>query len=407
MSAMESPPQAELHAPAGPRALPEARGWLPEPAWRADITSVYVHIPFCRHRCGYCSFSVVAGRNDLVPPFLEAIARELAHWPVGPPLKTLYWGGGTPSHISLQAADQLAAELFHRFPADGLVEWTVEANPSDVTDEWCRQMAQLGVTRISLGVQSFDEGKLRFLERDHTGRTAREAARAVHRAGLVLSVDLIFAVPGESLSLWKQDLQEACSLEPHHVSTYALTWEPGTRFYAALKKGRVTAVAEDQEAQMYEWAIEYLQDRGWQQYEVSNFALSGYRCRHNELYWTGGNYLGFGPGAASHRRGYRWMNHRSLWNYLRRLRSRQSPVAEWEVLSPESMARERLVFGLRRCDGVDRRWFAVQTGFELEPFLAPVYDLWLAWGLLEDDGQSVRLTRRGLMVSDSILPELL
>ncbi len=381
--------------------------WYPPEAWRSDLTSLYLHVPFCAHHCGYCSFSVVAGRDELLPAYLKAVCHELLLWPPGPPLETLYWGGGTPSHLPIAAFDHLVAALLERFALKPNTEWTVEANPSDVNDTWCRQMADRGVTRVSIGAQSFNDEKLKILERDHSSKCIRKASQAVRRAGLVLSLDLIFAVPGESLETWKRDLEEACSLEPHHISTYALTWEPGTRFYAALRKRRLQPVDNELEATMYEWAIEFLEQRGWHQYEVSNFAKESFRCRHNELYWMGGNYLGIGPSAASHHNGCRWANHRSTWTYIQRIQSRKSPITECEILSKEVQIRERLVFGLRRLDGVDRRQFRAVTGHDPEEIVGDVLRQWMRWGVVHMDDRSIRFTRRGLLVSDALFPELL
>lgn len=379
-----------------------------EPSGMSDFPgSVYVHVPFCRHRCGYCNFTVVAGRLDLVPRYLQAIGLELERVPAGHRIDTLYFGGGTPSQLPSGAFLRLVELVKCRFTIGPGGEWTVEANPADVTPAWCAMVAGAGVTRVSLGVQSFTPEKLRVLERDHEPQVARQAAGWILDHGMQLAIDLIFGVPGETLDDWQRDVEEACLLGPHHLSTYGLTYEVGTRFWSRLRRGELLAVGEQLEADMYQWAIDRLTAAGWEHYEVSNFARPGYRCRHNETYWLGRSFYGFGPGAASYVGGVRTVNHRSSWTYMQRVLSGQSPVMEREVLDAESRARERLVFALRRLEGVDQVAFAQETGFQVKQLGGEALERFLAWGLLAECGTRLHLTRRGLLISDSLWPDLL
>ena len=373
----------------------------------AECRAAYVHVPFCRHRCGYCNFSLVAGRDELIEPYLDALERELS-W-LGRPreVDTLYLGGGTPTHLRANRLGRLLEIVLRWHPLATGGEFTVEANPSDVDVATIAVLAGHGVTRLSLGAQSFDAGKLRLLERDHQAGDVARAVELARCGGLDVSLDLIFGVPGETPAVWQVDLSAAVGLQPDHISTYGLTFERGTSFWNRLEHGELAQIDEELERQMYETAIDTLTDAGLEHYEVSNFARSGKRCRHNEVYWTGGEYYAAGPSAARHLSGVRETNHRSVTTWLQRLQAGQSPVAEQERLPPDDRARELLVFGLRRLEGVERKWFADQSGFEINDLVAEPLARFVFGGLLHDDGRTVRLTRRGLLVSDSLWPYFL
>ncbi len=268
-------------------------------------------------------------------------------------------------------------------------------------------LARGGVNRLSLGGQSFDPAKLAGLERDHTPEVLRAAARAARRRFASLSLDLIFAAPGETLDGWQADLAAALALDIDHVSTYGLTFERGTAFWSRLLTGDLGRLDEDLERAMYEAAIDTLTAAGFEHYEVSNFARAGHRCRHNEAYWSGAGYHAVGPGAARYVSGRREMNHRSTTTWLKRVLAGQSPVAERETLEPADRAREMLVFGLRRMAGVERAWFAAASGFDLDALAGEPLGRMVAQGLLSDDGRQIRLTRTGLLVSDAIWSHLL
>jgi oxygen-independent coproporphyrinogen-3 oxidase len=366
-----------------------------------------VHVPFCAHHCGYCNFTVVAGRDDLIERYLLAIERELQSLGEPREVDTLFMGGGTPTHLPDAELRRLLALVWQWFPLAAGHEFSVEANPADMSERLVSTLAEYGVNRISLGAQSFAADKLRLLERDHCGT---DVARAVGlaRAGIAaVSLDLIFGVPGETLEMWRADLSAALALGPDHVSTYGLTFERGTPFWSRLTKGELCRIDEDLERAMYLSAIESLSAAGFEHYEVSNFARPGRRCRHNEAYWAGAPYFAIGPGAARYVDGRRETNHRSTTTYLNRLLDGRSPVGESETLSPEDRAREGLVFGLRRLEGVDRRKFFERTAFEVDPLVGEPLRRFVKLGLLADDGERIRLTREGLLVSDGIWPSFL
>jgi oxygen-independent coproporphyrinogen-3 oxidase len=369
--------------------------------------AAYIHVPFCRHRCGYCNFSVVAGRDDLVATYLRAIERELLWLETPREVDTLFIGGGTPTHLSLAQLQQLCQTVTRWFPLASGHEFSIEANPLDLTREKAELLASFGVNRVSLGVQSFSSSKLELLERDHRAEQIATAFEAARGTMCSVSLDLIFGAPGETVESWKHDLQLALDLEPDHASTYGLTFERGTSFWSRLQKDEIAQVEEEDERRMYLAGIEGLTQAGFEHYEVSNFAKPGYRCRHNEVYWAGSTYYAAGPGAARHVDGRRETNHRSTTTYLNRVLADQSPVAESETLSPEDSARERLVFALRRLEGVERKDFKTETGFEIDQLVGRPLTEFSNRGLFEDTGSQIRLTRGGLLVSDSIWPEFL
>jgi oxygen-independent coproporphyrinogen-3 oxidase len=373
----------------------------------ADPRSAYIHVPFCLHRCGYCDFAVIAGRDDLIEPFLAALAKELS-WLESPrPVETLYVGGGTPSHLPAAQLARLCELLVAWHPPLPDCEWTVEANPETLTVDRLAVLAEHGVNRVSLGVQSFQDPKLTALDRRHDRAAALAAVERVHAAGMQASVDLIFAAPGETLADWRRDLADAVALEPGHISTYGLTFESGTAFTVARTRGKLCELDEELQRTMYAVAIDSLSAAGFTHYEVSNFAQPSRHSRHNEVYWAGSEYYAAGPGAARYVGGVRETNIRSTLGYLARMDAGESPVADREELPPEARARERLVLGLRRLRGVDKHAFADDSGYEVDALAGLAIQKFAAAGLLDDSPANVRLTREGLYLSDGIWPELL
>ncbi len=372
-----------------------------------DPRAAYVHVPFCRHRCGYCNFTLIAGRDDLIERYLHALAKELMLLGEARSVETLFFGGGTPTHLPPEQLAQLFELAREWFKLGQNGEFSVEANPLDLTPQRCQVLQQAGVTRISLGGQSFSERKLKILERDHGPAKLHESFDAAAKVANSVSLDLIFGVPDESLAEWEHDLQQALALQPQHISTYGLTIEKGTSFFPRVSRGELTPASEDISAAMYERAIDVLTAAGYEHYEVSNFALPGHRCRHNETYWLGRGYFAAGPGAARYVKGIREVNHRSTLAWLQRLERNDSPVAEREELNAEDRARERLVFGLRRLAGIEMRAFARETGYSVDVLAKDAFARFIEQGFFERTADTLRLTRRGLLISDSLWPHFL
>jgi oxygen-independent coproporphyrinogen-3 oxidase len=284
---------------------------------------------------------------------------------------------------------------------------SIESTPDSLTPEKAAILAEHGVTRVSVGVQSFREEALAALDRRHVAEQIPRAVEAVRHAGLELSLDLIFAAPGSTLEAWSADLDAALALAPDHISTYGLTYEKGTPLWKDRNAGRISPVLEDDELAMYELAIDRLIASGFEHYEVSNFARPGFRCRHNETYWANEAYYGFGVGAARYVNGVRELNTRDTKTYIRKVLAGDSPTFQSERLEPRDRAFETVGTQLRRAEGIRRDRFCEQTGFGLDTLLGARLTSLVTGRLLADDGSSVRLTRRGLCVADAVVEELM
>lgn len=365
--------------------------------------SAYIHIPFCAQRCGYCNFSLLANRSDLFERYLAALEIELGAMVEPRPVQTLFLGGGTPSILPLQLMERLLSLLARWLPLHGdNREWSIEANPIDITPDRLALWRSFGIDRISLGGQSFDENKLLTLERDHTPKQLRTAIDLAQRTMGSVSLDLIFAAPGERLHVWERDLASAIACDLDHISTYGLTYEKGAKFWGQRERHQLKTVSEDDELAMYAMAIDTLSSSGFEHYEISNFARPGHPCRHNQTYWQGKPWWAFGPSAARYIGNIRSVNHRSTLTYLRRIEAGVSPVYEREVLNDSQKIRERFVFGMRQMAGVDWLELASHCDAETRNAMGAKIAEHLEAGWMQCEGDRVRLTRRGLFVSDSL-----
>ena len=369
--------------------------------------SAYIHVPFCRHRCGYCNFSIVTNRGDLVERFLHAIDVELQGLDM-PAVDTVFIGGGTPTHFDIESLGRFLEIVRRRFELHSNVEWSMEANPEDLTSEKVALMAEYGVNRVSLGVQSFQPEKLKLLERGHNPRDAKQAIELVAKQIGNVSLDLIFAAPGETLNGWKQDLATALSLPIQHLSTYALTFEKGTSFWSRREKGDLHAIAESSEVEMYEATRTMVLDAGFTHYEISNFSKPGFQCQHNLAYWEGRGWFASGPGAARFVGGFRDVNHRSTTRYLFRMESGQSPVAESEAITSEQYIRERAAFGVRMISGINLDALEDETGIPVKMICRDAIEQSITEGLLQRCRRNgIKLTDRGLLFADTVASRLL
>ena len=364
--------------------------------------AAYIHVPFCHSRCPYCSFTVIANRLDLVDRYVEAVTREITNLECPQTVDTIFIGGGTPTLLPREAMERLFTTIRRWLPLAEHGEWSIEANPQDVEPNLCNFLRDQGVNRVSLGGQSFDMAKLTTLGRDHTGDQLARSIDVATQWFSEVSVDLIFGVPGEDMLVWKSDLQAAISRGVSHLSTYGLTYEKGAQYWSQLQKGQIVAVSEETELEMYLYAIETLTQLGMVHYEVSNFAKPESKCRHNQTYWQGDPWLGFGPGAAAYVDGTRSVNHRSTLKYLQRMEAGQSPVAESQKLDWSTRTRERFIFGMRQLKGVE--WNALVSSGEPNAVEAIAQQLpkHIALGFIEWHDGHIRLTPQGLPISDSL-----
>jgi oxygen-independent coproporphyrinogen-3 oxidase len=369
--------------------------------------AAYVHVPFCAHHCGYCDFTVATGHDHLIDLYVEALTAELASLGEPQPAQTVFMGGGTPTHLNARQLERLLAAIRRWLSLGVDHEFSVEANPGSLDTDKVQVLAEYGVNRISLGAQSFQPHLLRTLERNHDPADVARAIALVRDRMARVSLDLIFGVPGQTMAEWDADLRQALALEPDHLSTYGLTFEKGTRLWKQRQRGEVQSLAEEAELALYQHTMDVLTGAGFEHYEISSFARPGGRCRHNQVYWANHAYFGFGVGAARYVRGCREVNTRDLQGYLRRALADEPAAFQSETLAPEERARETIGLNLRRAEGIHRPSFRHQTGFDLDALVGPSLTRHTALGLLVDDGGSVRLTRAGKCVADTVLEDLM
>lgn len=377
--------------------------------------ALYLHIPFCRSRCAYCAFNTYAGLDGLIPAYGEALCAEIRAAPVRdkstPQDKscatTVYFGGGTPSLLPPDILARLLRSLRERFFLLPDAEITLEANPGTVDRAYLDAVRELGINRLSLGVQSAHADELRLLGRRHTWEEAVEAVEAARAAGLdTVNLDLIYGLPGQTLSRWRKTLEAALSLEPDHLSLYTLTLEEGTPLQGQVARGELPPPDDDAAAEMYEWAQERLAQAGYLHYELSNWARSArHVCRHNRTYWSNEPYLGFGAGASSWWGGRRWTNVRHPAEYSRRLAAGQPVAEEVEEIGPRREMEETMMMGLRLIGGVSEARFRARFGVGMAEVFGAELARLAAQGLIEWDGQTARLTPRGRLLGNWVFSE--
>ncbi|MBL9120491.1 MAG: radical SAM family heme chaperone HemW [Phycisphaerae bacterium] len=387
----------------------------------ARVRGVYVHVPFCFHKCHYCDFYSFVDREDRQPAYVHRLLREAdagrAAGVLDGPIETVFVGGGTPTFLRPELLRALLTGLAERLPLqpvtrgpDGRpvagLEWTVEANPETVTDEVAEILVSSGVNRVSVGVQSFHPAHLKTLERWHDPASVGRAVERLRRAGIRrLNLDLIFGIPGSTLAEWSSDLDRALELGPDHLSCYGLTYEPNTAMTKRLELKQFEACDEDLEAAMYECTLDRLEAAGFEQYEISNFAKPGEACRHNLLYWHNADWWSLGPSGSAHVQGVRWKNVPRLSAWLAS-ESATSPIQDLEKVDEETRAGEILMLGLRLREGLPQstvdRCCQGPRGAERQAALAAA----LERGLMERVADRLRFTRAGLLLADEVLAEV-
>jgi oxygen-independent coproporphyrinogen-3 oxidase len=362
---------------------------------------LYVHIPFCLQRCPYCAFAVLTGHTDLYERYVAAVCTEIRAWQhlaSRGPLQTVFFGGGTPSVLAPACLERILDTAATVLGIASDAEITLEANPSTADIARFDAFRRIGFNRLSLGIQAFNDGALKTLGRMHNAAEAERAYVLAREAGFSnLNLDVMFSIPGVPPTHWHHTLQRLVTLQPEHISAYSLTLEEGTRFAQRAQQGRLHPVSEDDDAWAYGLAMDLLGKAGYEHYEVSNFARSGFRSRHNWGYWHGAEYLGVGLAAHSYLDRRRHWNTRDVQHYLACLESGRLPCAGEEVLEVETARRERVWLRLRTCEGV-----------ALEPAELSVlqrsakFQGLLSEGLVQVAAHRLRLTRKGFFLADAI-----
>lgn len=390
---------------------------LSRPPPREGI-GLYIHIPFCATKCPYCDFNTYQGILSLLPPYLEALHREIALWgeALGHPLAvTLYLGGGTPSLLTPAQLRTLISTVRHNFSLPSDAEITAEANPDDITPEWCLGALEAGVNRLSIGVQSLDDRLLRVLGRRHTAAQALGAYTVARRAGFHnINLDLMFGLPYQSTEDWCHTLRQAVALEPEHLSAYCLTLEEGTPMERWVRQGHLPQPDPDLAADMFFWAEEFLATHGYHHYEISNWAKPGFLSRHNLIYWTGREYLGCGPGAHSYLGGVRFANLKNPQRYMHTIVHETRPfpgltaLPGWsavefsESLDFWTQIEEALMLGLRLVEGISWHDLEQRLSVDIKALLGTTLEELEELGLVETTPEGMRLTPRGRLLGNEV-----
>ena len=366
---------------------------------------LYVHIPFCSSRCSYCDFATGLYQSELAERYVRGLINEIRTSPyVGENVDTIYFGGGTPSLLAPAQLERIVASLYDNFQVAADVELTLEINPGSATPEKLRAFRSLGVNRASFGAQTFDDAELAKLGRSHNTADALRTFADLRDAGFAnVSFDLIAGLPGQTLSGWQQNIKQALALAPEHLSFYLLEVHSGTPLAEHIRRGIQPQPDEDLAAVMYEWMLEQATAAGYEHYEISNLCRPGVHSRHNVKYWTAAPYYGFGCSAHSYDGDTRrWSNHRDVLKYVSVIESGATPVAEVQQLSQTDVRAEAVFLGMRMMQGVDLRAFSESFGVDLRDEHADDLDRFCEAGLVELDGDLIRLTRSGALLSNEV-----
>lgn len=364
-------------------------------------TSAYVHIPFCTQICYYCDFSKVFIKNQPVDAYLDALLKEFASYDIKH-LKTLYIGGGTPTAISAQQLDYLLKGLTKHLDLAYLEEFTIEANPGDLTDDKIAVLKKSAVNRISLGVQTFNNKHLKRIGRSHNEEQIYTTISSLKEAGFYnISIDLIYALPEQTMDDVKENVQKALALDIPHLSLYSLILENHTIFMNKMRRGKLNLPSEDSEAEMFEYIISELEKNGFEHYEISNFTKPGFESRHNLMYWNNAEYFGCGAGASGYLEGVRYKNHGPIRHYLNAVEAGDARVTE-EHLSQVEQMEEEIFLGLRKKSGFSIQSFEEKFGHNFSQRYGVVVEELCQNGLLQIEGDRVRMTKKGLFLGDTV-----
>ena len=373
------------------------------------MAGIYIHIPFCKRRCIYCDFFSTT-QSDQKSTYVRALCEELRirkDYLQEEDIETIYLGGGTPSQLSQKELESIFTTIYNIYKVKEDAEITLEANPDDLTPEYVSMLCQLPINRISMGIQTFQENTLKLLHRRHTAQQAVEAFYRCREAGFQnISIDLMYGLPGETLETWIHDLKQAIDLHPEHISAYHLIYEEGTVLWKLREECQVKEADEDLSVSLFSTLIDMLTQAGYQHYEISNFCLPGLHSQHNSSYWTGKNYLGCGPSAHSYNGFSRQWNVASLDKYMTGISSGQ-PDFELEELDLYTRYNDFVITSIRTCWGMPLSRLQTEYSEELYHYCLRMAKPHLEQGLLELQDEVLKLTSKGIFVSDGIMSDLL
>lgn len=369
-----------------------------------NTVGLYIHIPFCRQKCLYCDFPSWAGKESLVQAYVDALTAEIKSRGKEYPHKkvvSVFFGGGTPTTLEIPLLEQLMQAVFASWDIAEDAEITTEANPGTLDREMATALKKMGFNRLSMGVQAWQNRLLKDLGRIHTIEGFLENYKAVREAGFEnVNVDLMFALPNQTMADWQETVRNIISLQPEHISAYSLIIEEGTPFFDRYEKGQLEPASEELDREMYHWAVDYLAEKGYEQYEISNFAKKGKQSRHNRIYWQAEEYLGMGLGSHSYMEGERFHNIYDLQEYIAANGDVSLLKEDIEIITEEDALAEFMFLGLCLTEGVSFARFRERFGKEMQEVYGGQMKELKQEGLLEEDAEGIRLTRRGIDVSN-------
>ncbi|HJO47963.1 MAG TPA: radical SAM family heme chaperone HemW [Candidatus Scalindua sp.] len=370
------------------------------------IPSLYIHIPFCISKCIYCDFNSIVMKSQIVDEYLNAIESELHAINGKYSFTTVYIGGGTPTVLNEIQLSKLLDIISKHVDVFNLKEYTIEVNPGTLNEEKIFALKDSCIDRVSIGIQSFNDKYLKLLGRIHTAMEAKDIFSSLREKRLGnISIDLIYGYPTQTLSEWKTDLRECLTLGPEHISAYCLTYEQGTPLVGMMNSGKLKKLSEEEELNMYEHTNDFLGNKGYKHYEISNFAKPGKECQHNTVYWENREYIGIGAGAFSYINGERYCNIKSVKEYISAVKSKKNLICFSEKLPQEKRASEILIMALRMTSGISKNEFLSRSGYDLTELFGTQLNILTQAGLINFDDERIKLTRKGLSLADSVMME--
>ena len=371
--------------------------------------SLYIHVPFCATKCYYCAFNTYAFHKEQAHHYLDALRTEMELYRADSHgLKTVFIGGGTPSILSAESLGRLFGYMHVAFKVDAAAEITVECNPGTVDRQKLEVMRSAGVNRLSFGVQAMDDDTLQKIGRIHTVDEVLQSYDLARGIGFDnINLDLIFALPNQTIEEWSACLNEVTALQPEHISPYNLMIEEGTVFYESQRTGKLRRLSDEVEAEMYDITINTLDRHGYQQYEISSFAKPSCAAKHNLVYWNNQPYIGLGPGACGYIDGARYSNIRGVQDYIDCLQREDKPIADSEKLTGRDEKAETVILGLRKRDGIREEDYRRRFGESIGDEFNDVLDKWIGENLLEWNNGNLRLTRRGYFLANEVFVDFL
>ena len=368
---------------------------------------IYIHVPFCRRKCNYCAFNSKVSDESEQAAYVDALTQEIKLRGDNSAVETIYFGGGTPTTLTLNRLEKIICAVWKYFNVNACAEVTIEANPSTVDRDYLRGLRDLGFNRISLGVQSFDDGLLKILGRIHDSRAAIKTVELAKNFFDNVSIDLMYGLPTQTLENLRRDVELIKSLDVQHVSIYGLEVEEGTKFFELARAGMLNLPAENICADMYDFITETLPTLGYRRYEISNFAKKNFESRHNIGYWTGKNYFGFGAGAHSFDGKLRTSNLRDVATYTKKICAGENISTIEEVVTRQAAMEEFCFLGLRMIAGISAQAFENKFGVKIFEVFGTVIERNIQYGLLAIDGDRIYLTQRGLALGNEVFADFL